>query len=243
MPELPSPAASRLRSPRWFDGRLALGVLLLLVSVVVGAKLVASAHTSSAIYVARGSFAAGTRLGAADVAVGRVRLFGGADRYIDAGGPSPVGRTLTRSVAAGELLPVAALAAPDGTPPGRLVTVPVSHLHAPPGLDHGSLVDLFATYTEPGQPSRTVTVLRGVPVEGRTKAAGALSSAGADVGLVLRVPPEQAAAVVSAVEAAKVDVVQLERSSSASGDVAAGATAPTGTAPAPAVTPSAGQSP
>src|SRR4051794_35749108 len=41
--DLASPAATRLSLPRWLDARIALGVLLVLLSVVAGARVFASA--------------------------------------------------------------------------------------------------------------------------------------------------------------------------------------------------------
>lgn len=50
MTEVPtSPAARRLASPRWLDGRLVLGVLLVLASVLVGARLLSSADRSQQV--------------------------------------------------------------------------------------------------------------------------------------------------------------------------------------------------
>ncbi len=41
-----SPKAGRLATPGWVDGRLVLGVLLVLVSVVVGARVLSAADRS-----------------------------------------------------------------------------------------------------------------------------------------------------------------------------------------------------
>ena len=45
-----SPAASRLTSPSWRDSRLILGVLLILVSVLVGAKVLSGADVSQQVW-------------------------------------------------------------------------------------------------------------------------------------------------------------------------------------------------
>jgi SAF domain len=206
----PSPPARRLRAPRWLDGRLVAGIVLVLVSVVVGARLVAAAGATTRVYAAAADLALGSQLTAADVTTVRSRLFDSGHSYVDAAGPSPVGRVLVRPVSRGELLPVRAVADERALPPTRLVTVPLSRLHVPPEVDHGALVDVFATYGENSQPTRTVALLRRVVVERTVRpGTGALAATAADTALVLRVPPEQAATLVAAVQTAKIDVAQV----------------------------------
>ena len=43
MTDLPAPTATRLTRARWLDARLLIGLLLVLLSVVIGAKVVADA--------------------------------------------------------------------------------------------------------------------------------------------------------------------------------------------------------
>src|SRR5659263_396623 len=85
----PSPPASRLRAPRWLDGRLVAGIVLVLVSVVVGARLVAAAGATTRVYAAATDLALGSQLTAADVTTVRSRLFDSGHSYVDAAGPSP----------------------------------------------------------------------------------------------------------------------------------------------------------
>jgi len=197
--------AARTRTPSWLDTRLVLGVVLVLVSVVVGARLVASADDSVGVWSARADLAAGTTLAADDVAVTRVRLPDNAGRYV-AARSSPVGSTLSRAVSAGELLPVQALQA---SPEGRLVTIPVGRLHVPQDLRRGHLVDVFASVTSPGEPVRTSQVLERVVVQDRTATTGGLTSSGADIGVTVLVPTDRAAAVVAAVQGAQIDVLRV----------------------------------
>ncbi len=78
-----SPSASRLSAPGWLDGRLVLGVLLVLVSVVVGARVLSSADRSTLVWAAATDLSAGAALTSADVEPVRVRLLDGlADRYV-----------------------------------------------------------------------------------------------------------------------------------------------------------------
>src|SRR5688572_8998857 len=105
-----SPRAGRLAAPGWLDGRLLLGVLLVLASVVAGARVLSSADESTPVWVTTRALSSGAQLGEGDLELSRVRLFGSSSGYL--AGSKPVGYVLRRSVGAGELLPTAALAAP-----------------------------------------------------------------------------------------------------------------------------------
>ncbi len=108
----PSPSARRLARPRWRDPRLLVGTLLVLVSVVVGARVVASADHTSPFVVLKTSKSQDAVLTAADVEVRNLRLDAAtAGRYYAGSAlPSLVGMTLVRPVSAGELLAKDALA-------------------------------------------------------------------------------------------------------------------------------------
>ena len=54
MSDLPAPPANRLKPPSWLDGRLVVGIVLVLASVVVGAKVVASSGHFDEIWAAAG---------------------------------------------------------------------------------------------------------------------------------------------------------------------------------------------
>jgi hypothetical protein len=237
---LPSPPAHRLRPPRWLDARLGAGIALVLVSVVVGARMVSAAGATTRVYAATTELAAGSQLAPGDVTTVRTRLFANGRNYVDAGGPSPVGRVLLRPVGRGELLPVGAVADLSATPATRLVTVPLSRLHVPPDVEHGALVDVFATYVDAGQPSRTAALLRQALVERSIRpGTGALSATTTDTGLVLRLRSDQVNALVAAVQTAKIDVVRVLPGTVADdvgGDPVAPTSAPGGMVPAPAPT-------
>ena len=118
-----SPKAARLGSPSWLDGRLVLGVLLVLVSVLVGAKLLASADTSQQVWVATHDLAPGTVLASGDLQTGRVRLFGASSLYV--AGAKPSGYVVQRGIRKNELLPVDSLSAPGVVVARRDIAVPV----------------------------------------------------------------------------------------------------------------------
>ena len=54
------PTPRRVRPPRWLDLRLVLGVLLVLGSVLLGARVVGAADATVPVWAAAGDLAAGT---------------------------------------------------------------------------------------------------------------------------------------------------------------------------------------
>ncbi len=201
---LGSPPARRLRQPSWLDLRLVLGVLLVLISIVLGARIVAAADSSTRVWAVRGDLAAGTTLTDDDVRVVRVRLFDDADRYLSSSA-SPAGRTISRSLGAGELLPRAALAS---QPSGRLVTLPVPVGHAPDSLHRGQRIDVYATSktTGTGSPGRTDRILTGLPVQGVRAPRAGLSGGSTDYAVLILVPPDDVSAVIAALRTDVIDV-------------------------------------
>lgn len=225
-----SARANRLSAPGWLDGRLVLGVLLVLVSVVVGARLVSGADRSQLVWATTGDLAAGSQLAESDLTAVRVRLFEQVDRYLDASGPPPVGYVVRRGLGAGELLPGDALGLPEDES-FRLVTVPVESGHFPPGLGDEQAVDVWMT---PGRAGRA-----GAPATGSaTGDGGPVQAAGAQVVLqrvavdsgppqdsfrsgatvspvVLRVREADVGALVSAMSLGRIDLVRVPRNAEA----------------------------
>lgn len=221
-----SPRASRLASPGWLDGRLVVGVLLVLVSVVVGARVLSSADRSTLVYAVTKDLAAGSILDADDLEQVRVRLFDSAQEYVAAGDP-PVGYVVRRGLGRGELLPRQALALPREDVDFREVTVPIDVGHLPPGLAAGAQVDVWVT-PETVQADETAEeppvdasgparlVLQGVTVLAVQADAGAFSGS-TSIPVVLQVRPREVASVVSAMSLGRIDVVRLPRGAQGAG--------------------------
>lgn len=136
----PGPTPRRLRPPSWLDLRLVLGVLLVLGSVLLGARVVGSADATVPVWAAAGDLAAGTELTADDLVAVDVRLDDAASAYLSTR-TRPEGSTLSRAVRAGELLPGSALEQPAAL---VQVALPVQAGYVPPRLDRGDLVDVYA---------------------------------------------------------------------------------------------------
>ncbi len=216
MSEAPaSPAAARLRSPSWLDGRLVLGVVLVLVSVLVGAKVLASADTAQEVWVATHDLAPGTVLAPGDLQTARVRLFGTSSRYV--AGTKPVGYVVQRGVSKDELLPVGSLATPGRAVARRDITVPVAHGHLPPDLSRGEQVDVYVTpddkaarrtVTKDADPFAPRLVLESVTVS-KVVRTGGLGSGGQDQPVVLSVDPAEVLALVRAMGQGRLDLVRV----------------------------------
>jgi hypothetical protein len=204
-----SPRASRLAAPRWLDARLVVGVLLVLLAVVAGARLFASAGRYSEVYVARHALVPGEHLGSGDLSVGQVRFDGEGGSYVAAAGRPPVGYLVTRYVGSGEFVPISALSASAAaSTTSRFVTVPVVPGHLPNDLGHGDLVDVYLT-AKVGADAKIpspVQVLASVAVDSYDNGSSALAGGSAD-SVVLAVPADRVADLVHAVESGTIDLV------------------------------------
>lgn len=232
-----SPPARRIRQTSWLDLRVVLGIVLVLASVVLGARVVSAADASVQVWAVSRDLAAGTTLAGDDLRPVRVRLLSDADRYVRATAPL-TGRTLTRPVGAGELLPRAAL---TSSPVGRVISLPVPLLHAPDSLRRGQLIDVFATTksTTGNATSTTERVLAGVPVQAVRLPRSGLSGTGAEYAVLIRVPVESVKRVVTAIRTAEIDIVVVTGPAPAPGSDPDPRTAPPqGASPSPIPSPS-----
>ncbi len=170
-----SPPARRTGRPSWRDPRFVVGLVIVAVSVLLGARLLAGADDTVTVWSAAGDLAEGSVLEAADLEPSQVRFSSDdlAARYL-AATDRPEGMVLLRDVASGELLPRAALG-PDA---GRdLAELPISLASdaVPAGLRSGELVDVWVTPPAEGAGElRAVRVLEQVRVVAVPLHAGAL---------------------------------------------------------------------
>lgn len=138
------PAATRPGAPGWRDPRLWIGVVLVTGSVVAGARILSGADDMTPVWSASGDLVAGQVLTAADLRATQVR-FGDdvdRDRYLEVDDELPAALTLTRPLAAGELVPAAALGE-EPTDDTVAVSIAVSAEHVPTDLVRGSRVDVW----------------------------------------------------------------------------------------------------
>ena len=82
---------------------------MVLVSVVGVTLLVSTADRTDAVYAAGSALAVGDRVSAADLEIAQVRLGSTGVRYLSRGDVPADGIVITRSIAAGELVPASAV--------------------------------------------------------------------------------------------------------------------------------------
>jgi hypothetical protein len=207
---LPAPNAQRLRKPSWRDPRLAVGIGLVLVSVVLGSRVVAAADDTEPVWAAARTLTPGDPIGADDVVVVDVRLPDGASRYWSAGSEVPDDLVALRTVGAGELLPrsgVGAVADVDVRPVG----IPVDGT-LPAGLGKGSRVDVWVAQPDPDraggftEPERLVDAAEVAEV---SEGGGALGSGGVTTVQVLVTEDQLPLALGALANGAAVSVVLL----------------------------------
>lgn len=176
-----------------------LGVVLVLASVLIGAKIVSSARHTYATVSATHNLAAGTVLSAADVKLAQVQLPGHGkgvylERITDA-----VGKQLQRPISAGELVPAAAL---GPVPAQTTITVPLPS-GAAPDLRKGQRIELWLSTASCG----SIVLLPEVTVQAvRADSDGSFSSGSGGQDVVISVPPTLADRVVAALA---IDQAQL----------------------------------
>jgi hypothetical protein len=137
--------AVRSATSGWRDPRLWVGVALVAVSVVAGARFLAAADDTVQVWAVAADLAPGEAVAEGDLVAERVR-FADEDRlagYFTVDDELPAGSVLLRAVGDGELLPRAAVgtAEDDG-----MLELPISVDPAlvPPSVGAGSVVSVYA---------------------------------------------------------------------------------------------------
>jgi hypothetical protein len=141
-------------------------VLIVAISVVAGARLLASADDSVGVWAVGRDMGAGDSVTSADLVVRQVRFAeaGDLDHYFDADAAVPADLQLLRGVGAGELLPRAAVG-PPGDEGLLQLPVAVDAEQVPPTVAAGSVVDVYVLPSGGGRcASRCAPVLTGVTV-------------------------------------------------------------------------------
>lgn len=194
---LPASApAKRAQRARWRDPRLLIGVALVVVAMAAGAVLMGGGGAGVSLVRATRDLPVGAIVGADDLELVSVDLVGTQAYLTD---PQP-GDVVVRSVLAGELVPINALA--EAMPADvRMVTVPVEPLHAPPGLAAGARVDVWLTADAEGAVPQ-LALADAMVVAVSTD----IDNSTGQLGVVLQVAPQDAAQVVVASRGA-VDLV------------------------------------
>jgi len=139
----PAPAR-RLAAPSWRDPRLLVGLVLVLASVLLGARAVGAADRSTGVFAAATTLGVGSSVTPGQLRVVRVHVDAAtAAAYVPADQPPAAGAVVLRALAPGELLPRSALGrTADLT--SRPVTLPLPD-EPPQGVATGAQVDVWVT--------------------------------------------------------------------------------------------------
>jgi SAF domain len=153
--------AARVAVRRWRDPRLWIGVTLVVLAVLLGARVLAGAGGMTDVSFVARDVVAGSTVGPGDLATTRVHFDDDATevRYFAAGQAPPLGARAARDLSAGELLARSDLVT---TGESQLLELPlgVDPSGMPAGLQRGDHVDVWAVRDGPGKQgdSRPVAV-------------------------------------------------------------------------------------
>ncbi|WP_395693015.1 hypothetical protein [Nocardioides sp.] len=206
-PGAPVPAATRAHRSGWRDPRLWVGLLIVAVSVVAGARLLASADDTVAVWAVAADAGPGARLDPDDLVPHRVRFAHDADLggYFTVDDPLPSELRLVRAVGAGELLPRAAVGESGTATDSVELPVAVDAELVPPSVHAGSVVDVYLAGARGGALLTRATVV---------DAPGMETTFGSATGrrqLVLAVPAADASAFLEQVGRAREPVLTVVR--------------------------------
>lgn len=136
----------RLRRPRWKDPRLIVGIVLVVASVLMGALLVSRLAETTPVLVARSPIVPGDVIGPENLATVEMRLGEQDGLYVGSLDAVPSGAVATRTVQAGELIPLSAVGQASDVPL-RPIVIPVDATVAE-SVAPGATVELWHTSPE-----------------------------------------------------------------------------------------------
>ncbi len=222
MTQLATPTATRLRRPSLRDSRFIIGVLLVLLSTVLGAVVLSRADATVPRYAAAGPLVPGQQVTSADLVRVDVRLGDLDQAYLSAEAALPSDTWVLRELRAGELVPVSALG-----PQALIAVQPVSLLVDPSAaasLVQGSVVDVYVNRPAKGAAGSAVDawqgperVLERVSV-GRVEEAARVGIASRERAVAVLVPVERVKGLVADIDlGAKITLVLVPGSPTRTG--------------------------
>jgi hypothetical protein len=175
----------RNRRARWKDGRLLLGVLLVVGSALVGAKVLSAADNTTAVWAAGRDLPAGTTLSSSDLTTVRVRFTSGeaAGQYVAADAELK-GLVVTRPISKGEFVPREAASSKAQTEQTEL-PLSVAAGRLPTDTATGDQVDIWVVPKE-GQARLLWDEVRVVQIEGQKGVSGGSARRQVLVGLTTK---------------------------------------------------------
>lgn len=169
--------ASKVRKTRsfWFDPRFAIGLALVVISVLGVMGIVASADSSVQVFAARAALVPGDRINTGDLLVKSVRLGDLDAKYLVAADVPTGGLLVTRAVSAGELVPASAVGNRAGARVASVVVAVQGSL--PKSVAAGAVIDVWSasraedrSYGPPAVLASSVMVVRVIAPDGMVSA-------------------------------------------------------------------------
>ncbi len=202
MAELPEPTAKRLQRPSWRNARLLVGLVLVLLGTVLGAKVVASADDTVPMYAASTAIRPGDHLGSDNLRRVDVQLGTEAARYLSARTAVADDSYALRDIPEGELVPTGAVGG-RGAVAVQAVTVEVD-ANSARGLPANATVDVWVSPRDQQSTQEryldATLALQRVSVTPVTQDSGRFGASSSTMAVVLRVPRDKVAEVIGAVD-------------------------------------------
>ncbi len=202
MAQLPEPTAKRLQRPSWRDARLLVGVVLVLLGTVLGARLIAVADDTTPMYEASTTIRPGDRLTADNLRRVDVQLGDESALYLGATSAVADDSYALRGIPEGELVPASAVGSRSAVSV-QPVTIEVDASSAR-GLPAGALVDVWVSPRDTQSTQEryldATLALQRVSVSPVNQDSGRFGAASSTMALQLRVPRDKVAEVIAAVD-------------------------------------------
>jgi len=193
----------------WFDPRFAIGLVLVAASVVGISALIGATDSTVSVMAAREPLVAGQRVQPGDLVPTAVRIVDAARLYVRAGSVPDGGFIVSRTVAAGELVPSSAVSSVASEDSTSVVLDLGSAL--PESVSVGSRVDVWAGRELDNGDFEAPTVIVGSATVVRVVDNQSLMASDSGTGLELLIPRSTTARVLEAVaNGAAISVVPVD---------------------------------
>lgn len=184
-----------MKTKRWLDPRLLIGALLVTVSIASVAFVMSATNRTTEVWAVADTVVPGDTLTADNVVLARVQLDTAQDLY-HSREASPIGQVVTRSLEAGELIPVSAVTDSALAERSRIVITVDGPL--PDGVARGAVVDVWSAEPLEGSSFATPRVLVDDAVVAAVHTNDSLIASSSTLQVELLVPVTETAALLHA---------------------------------------------